>query len=243
MAWYKVDDQLHSHPKARRAGLEAMGLWTLAGSHCMSYLTDGFVEEWFVDSWPHGRDLAARLVTVGLWLVVEGGWQFHDWEKYQPTRASVRADRDAAAERMRSVRANRKQRSAEHGANVPENFERSSASPSPSPSPSPDPLTTESVSLGSNRVRERKTDSEEAREQAEASARLAAGRGLDLDRIVGLADERCGREIGSNDALRLAQHITDKSRVELKNPMAYVASAFTKSPLEVQQWIDREVVL
>ena len=253
MAWYKVDDQLHSHPKARRAGLEAMGLWTLAGSHCMSYLTDGFVEEWFIDSWPHGRDLASRLVAVGLWLVVDGGWQFHDWEKYQPTKVSVQSDRAAAAERKRRQRARgedgRYESRESHAVTSAvtdgvSHAERSSTpSPSPSPSPSPDPLTTESVSLGSNRVREHETDSEEAREQAEASARLAAGRGLDLDRIVGLADERCGREIGSHDALRLAQHITDKSRVELKNPMAYVASAFTKSPLEVQQWIDREVVL
>lgn len=26
MPWFKVDDKIHSHPKARRAGLAAMGL-------------------------------------------------------------------------------------------------------------------------------------------------------------------------------------------------------------------------
>mgnify|MGYP003619309605 CR=1 FL=1 len=46
--WFKVDDTLHSHPKARRAGLTAVGLWAMSGSYCMSYKTDGFIPEWFV---------------------------------------------------------------------------------------------------------------------------------------------------------------------------------------------------
>lgn len=100
MAWFKVDDQLHSHPKARRAGLEAMGLWLVAGSHCMSYLTDGFVEEWFVLSWPNGAELAERLVGTGLWLRGDGGWQFHDWAEFQPTKVRVEAERSANARRQ-----------------------------------------------------------------------------------------------------------------------------------------------
>lgn len=142
MAWYKVDDQLHSHPKARRAGLEAMGLWTLAGSHAMSYLTDGFVESWFVESWPHGGELAGVLVREGLWLEAEGGWQFHDWGKYQPTRESVLADREAAAARMKAVRENKKRRSPERSPeqvpNVRDVFAVGSASPSPTPELSKD---------------------------------------------------------------------------------------------------------
>lgn len=234
IAWYKIDDQLHSHPKARRAGLEAMGLWTLAGSHCMSYLTDGFVEEWFVQSWPHGPELAAKLVSVGLWVEAEGGWQFHDWDKYQPTRASVKAERDAAAERMRKVRANRSPRSGEQAAN------KSRSSASPSPSPSPDLLLTDLVGLGSKRARD-ETDSEESEEQVEACLRLAARHGLDLQRIIELAKQECGRHIGHSDALRLGQHIAGKSKRRLANPMSYVAAAF-KHPAEVQQWIDTEVI-
>lgn len=41
MAWFKVDDKLHSHPKLYRASLRAMGLWVLAGSWCSDQLTDG----------------------------------------------------------------------------------------------------------------------------------------------------------------------------------------------------------
>ncbi len=108
MPWFRTDDQLHAHPKPRRAGLAAMGLWTLAGSHCMAYLTDGVVERWFVESMPDGTKLARKLVTAGLWDEHPDGWVFHDWAEYQFTREQVLADREGAAERMRRVRANRK---------------------------------------------------------------------------------------------------------------------------------------
>jgi hypothetical protein len=48
MPHFRVDDALHSHPKAQRAGDEAIGMWTRAGSFCMAYLTNGFVPEWWV---------------------------------------------------------------------------------------------------------------------------------------------------------------------------------------------------
>ena len=42
MSWAKVDDRLHAHIKATRAG-EAMALWVLALSWSVAYLTDGLV--------------------------------------------------------------------------------------------------------------------------------------------------------------------------------------------------------
>lgn len=61
-----------------------MGLWTLCGSYCMGYLTDGFVPEWYVKSWPKGVALAKRLVEARLWIPTtneegESGWQFHEF--------------------------------------------------------------------------------------------------------------------------------------------------------------------
>lgn len=41
MSWFKVDDKLHDHRKARKAGKSAMGVWVLAGSWCMSSETAG----------------------------------------------------------------------------------------------------------------------------------------------------------------------------------------------------------
>jgi hypothetical protein len=104
VSWFKVDDLLHGHRKARRAGLAAMGLWTLAGSWCAQQLEDGFVPEWFVLSWPGGDVAAKLLVEAGLWTedTHEGevGFRFHDWPDFQPSRAQVLAQRAATKERQ-----------------------------------------------------------------------------------------------------------------------------------------------
>lgn len=106
--WFKTDDTLHAHPKARRAGVAAMGLWVLAGSWSMSYKTDGFVPDWFVGSFPEGMDLAGRLTAATLWVPAtrdgENGWSFHDWEDYQPSSDEIEKGRRNARERQRRHR-------------------------------------------------------------------------------------------------------------------------------------------
>lgn len=110
MPYFKVDDMLHSHPKPRRAGLEAMGLWAVAGSHCMAYKSDGFVPTWFVAGWPRGPKLAAQLVTAQLWSLTvkdgEPGWQFHDWDDVQLTAAEIESDREHSRARAKKYRDN-----------------------------------------------------------------------------------------------------------------------------------------
>lgn len=119
MPWFKVDDTLHSHPKPRKAGLAAVGLWSLAGSYAMNYKTDGFVPEWFVASWPQGRRLADLLVKHGLWEIGEkdgeAGWYFHDWLHYQPSSDEIEQDRENARERQRRRRENLRKARAEGG--------------------------------------------------------------------------------------------------------------------------------
>jgi hypothetical protein len=107
MSWFPVDDALHSHPKARKAGLEAMGLWTVSGSFCMAYLTDGFISEWWVRQQPRGMVLAKRLIEAGLWKPAknagEDGFQFHDW-KPECTKAHVLEAREKARQRKAKSR-------------------------------------------------------------------------------------------------------------------------------------------
>ena len=107
--WFKVDDTLHAHPKARRAGLQAIGLWAMAGSWCMSYKTDGFVPDWFVRGWPDGPDLARELVDAGLWSQavqdLQKGWSYHDWGHYQPSSEEIERERVASRDRQRKRRA------------------------------------------------------------------------------------------------------------------------------------------
>ena len=109
MVWFRIDDKLHDHPKAWKAGIPALGLWSVAGSWCGDNLTDGFVPDYVAARWDKNyRRLAARLVDAGLWTphTRDGvaGWQFHDWREFQPTAEKVKADRQAAAERQARAR-------------------------------------------------------------------------------------------------------------------------------------------
>ena len=113
MPWFKVDDTLHGHPKTRRAGLAAMGMWVLAGSYSASYVTEGFIAEWWVSAFPLGKRRAAELTRAGFWIPGEKngeqGWIFHDWNKFQPSKAEIEADRAAARDRQKAWRAKRRE--------------------------------------------------------------------------------------------------------------------------------------
>ncbi|WP_394621258.1 HNH endonuclease [Lentzea sp. JNUCC 0626] len=98
MTWFKVDDGLHSHRKPMRAGLEAMGLWAVAGSWSAHHLTNGFVPDYAVMRWGvNAAELAVRLVDAQLWVDAEQdgdtGWRFRNWNKWQPTRNQVELER------------------------------------------------------------------------------------------------------------------------------------------------------
>jgi hypothetical protein len=115
MTWFKVDDTLGSHPKARAAGLAAMGLWVVAGAWASQHLTEGFIPDWYVKSWPSGQKRAANLVESGLWIEVDSGYRFHQWEERQPTKEHVEAERAAARERQRRHRESKRDAAVSHG--------------------------------------------------------------------------------------------------------------------------------
>lgn len=102
MAWFNADDRLHSHPKARKAGLEAMGLWVVSGTYCSNYKTDGFVPDYYVNSWPKGARLAARLVDSMLWEMAPDGYRFLSWPEYQRTKEQIEAAKAEHAEASRT---------------------------------------------------------------------------------------------------------------------------------------------
>lgn len=101
MSWFKIDDKLHDHRKARKAGKAAMGVWALAGSWCMANGSDGFVPSSVLSRWGTKKD-ALRLVESQLWSESsrngEDGWQFHDWLKYQPDARTMRLKQEAESE-------------------------------------------------------------------------------------------------------------------------------------------------
>ncbi len=103
MPWFKIHDGFDSDPKILAAGNSAMGLWTRCGAWSMKQLTDGHVPHDIARIYGKKRDIQ-RLVEVGLWVECDGGYRFHKWEKYQPSKQKVEDDRAAAAERQRRSR-------------------------------------------------------------------------------------------------------------------------------------------
>lgn len=116
MAWLKIDDGFHEHPKVLAAGLFGKALWYAAAGWCAKQLTDGFVPLVALDliytyaQLPAGEGPLAvqRLVQVGLWEESSGepGYVFHNWLSYQPSKDEVeyRRSRDRRKAELHSKR-------------------------------------------------------------------------------------------------------------------------------------------
>lgn len=92
MTWFKVDDSFYDHPKIFDAPDCAVALWVRAGSWSARNLTDGHVPAKMPARLCDDPERATReLVDRGLWRRTKGGYQFHDWTSYQPTRSEATA--------------------------------------------------------------------------------------------------------------------------------------------------------
>ena len=101
MSWVKVDDQMPRHPKLLSLGrdrLVCQGVWLDGMCYASGYLTDGFIPSAALEK--GSERYARRLVEVGLWERVEGGYRIHDYHDYQPTRAAVTESRKKNADRQ-----------------------------------------------------------------------------------------------------------------------------------------------
>ena len=113
MPWFRVDDGFYSSrkvtqiPRAERWG--AIGLWTIAGTWSAKELTDGFIPDYQLEELGGRESDADNLVRTGLWLRVEGGFEFSNWGEYQPTKAETEAAREKEAERKRKWRESRQE--------------------------------------------------------------------------------------------------------------------------------------
>ena len=222
MTWFKVDDSLHSHPKAMAASLAALGFWAVAGSWSSDHLTDGFVPDHMIPLLSRGTDkLAEELVAAGLWKRTRGGYQFHQWHedgdgsKRNPTKKEVVDNRTKRAEAGRrggvaSGKSRSKQRS-NREANASTSV-RDPLNPRPVPS-SPEGTRTDTGSQSSSR--------RTARAWADDDDSIDLG-------IVELLAELTDRQVPILDAARIRQTILANRSV--KNRAAYVISAITENP-------------
>lgn len=108
MAWFKVDDRLHSSAKImsipKRQRLAAVGLWALAGSWCADQETDGAVPSYMIEVFGAPNSVVTALCDARMWEQTPTGFQFINWEEYQPTRAELEDRREQNREKLRKWR-------------------------------------------------------------------------------------------------------------------------------------------
>ncbi len=102
---FQVDPDFYDHPKVLGMSDAAVSLWTRAGSYSVAKSTDGFItEDVLVQALRSALEVADELVQRGLWRRRKGGFQFHQWDGRNLTKARIEADREADRARKRSVR-------------------------------------------------------------------------------------------------------------------------------------------
>lgn len=115
-----LDDRLPTHPKILKAGArlgeggasQALHLYLLGLAYARQNLTDGFVPESFViacGAIPKSGSIAKVLAnrTIRLWRKVKGGYQIHDFHKYNPKASEVKEKREHDRQRKAEERSRR----------------------------------------------------------------------------------------------------------------------------------------
>lgn len=112
----------------------AIALHVCATTWASRSLTDGFIPEARVRKLPGGEDGVPACLLDGekpWWIKVEGGYQVRSYLKFNPTKEKVLAEREAAKERMKTVRSQdvRPNKLTNEHKNGTTNTKRSSAPP------------------------------------------------------------------------------------------------------------------
>lgn len=225
MPYFPVDDQFAFHPKAVAAGNAAVGLWTRAGSWCKAHASGGKVPHEIAHALGAKKEVE-RLISVGLWVAVDGGYQFHDWSDQAGNFDAEIEKQRRQAERERNRERKRRQRERErsqghgdsHGV-TPEGVTQGGPSlPSLVPSPSPSTRLNNVSHLPST-----------------------AGAGIDVDKVIVAVQKHCGRECGTTGAYLIIGTVMDRAKTQPKNRTAYVVKAIATDPFEFQKILDEAV--
>jgi len=87
MEWVKLYTTFHDHRKTVELDANAIALWTLCLSWSGAQETDGFIPRRIGLRFLGGElgdEAAARLVRVGLWEDVDGGYRMRNWDEVRP---------------------------------------------------------------------------------------------------------------------------------------------------------------
>jgi len=120
VTWIRIDDGILDNPKIAKVGVTGFALYVAGLVFCGRNLSNGFIPKerallllpLDAEDLRDSRTISA-LISQNLWEICEGGYQVHDYLKYNRSRASVLRERASARQRSRRVRANFKRSSHE----------------------------------------------------------------------------------------------------------------------------------
>ncbi|TDD77722.1 hypothetical protein [Actinomadura rubrisoli] len=243
MTWFKVDDSFYDHPKVFDLPDSAVALWTRAGCWSARNLTDGVVPARLPARLCDDHEAAVRaLVDSGLWERTRGGYRFHDWDQYQPSKDEVTAERGKKSiggrignhrrwhvdrgkfdpECVHCQREHVSDKRSDSDRTVREGGESEANRPVPT---RPDPSRRDGGSVGesssaSRRPRENDDDPKTTTTREQTIDRL----------IVDVLADITGRTVDSGHAAKVRGQLLDGRQVA--NPMAYVAKALRERPTD-----------
>jgi len=111
--WAKLDDALIDHSKVFKAGkligkngpAVALGFYAVGLMWSNKHLTDGFLPEAVVEGLTHVESplsIAGALVKADLFEKVDGGFQIHDFDDFNPSAAAIKRKRKEDRARKRN---------------------------------------------------------------------------------------------------------------------------------------------
>lgn len=104
MTWVKFSDDTPTHPKVVGLSDHALACWFRALCYSAQHLTDGRVPDAAAKILATKRTVWGELEQAGLAHRNGAGWTLHDYTDYQPTKASVEAERAAWRDRQKRAR-------------------------------------------------------------------------------------------------------------------------------------------
>lgn len=154
MGWVRMDDRYRTHQKVIHISSDAIALDVCSMQFSSEFLTDGFIKtselRSICASVKRPQKAAEELVSVGRWIVKDGGWQIHDYLEYNPCKQEVLEKRQRDKERKAQQR---RSDNGAYSANFPRGHNEDvrlesvrspqDVQPSPSPAPTPSPKSSE----------------------------------------------------------------------------------------------------
>lgn len=150
MSWVRIDDAMPDSLKIAPLSDAAFRAYVTSICYCARSLTDGLVPTKKAKEFA-GKARVVQELVPALWEPVDAGFMVHDYLSYNPTRATVLAERDKAKDRMRAARSE-DVRPNNDGTNGGSSPSPAPTRPNPDPLPDPNPLLLAAKGVWENKI-------------------------------------------------------------------------------------------